>query len=432
MQKIPIAAIIVEDRQRTELSAIEDLAQSLSLRGQINPIVVMPRPNGFFRLVAGERRLRAAQHLGWTSISATLWADLSPSEAQLIELEENTKRADLSWQDTARAVAKIEELLRAQDPSATIAEVATRAGMSESSVFRNLALASALASDPAGHIAEAETQTAAMNILQRQVARETDRQLEELFSSPLPADSSTEEVSQPQPTHLAAPIFQADFLEWAATYSGSRFNLIHCDFPYGIDHQKSAQGNAAGSNLATYSDTKEIFFTLLSCLLEHQDRFVSESAHMVFWFSMKYYTQILPLLTSAGWKVNPTPLIWYKSDGTGILPDPQRGPRQVYETALLCSRGDRKIVRAVANVAAFPGSKDSAIHLSEKSRPMLNHFLSMLVDSSTRMLDPTCGSGNALICGQTLGASAVLGLEKDPDFASAAADSFLSHTKALS
>ena len=54
--------------------------------------------------------------------------------------------------------------------------------------------------------------------------------------------------------------------------------------------------------------------------------------------------------------------------------------------------------------------------MSEKSLAMLSHFFRMLVDDSTRMIDPTCGSGNAVKAAANAGASFVLGLERDPTF----------------
>jgi DNA modification methylase len=51
---------------------------------------------------------------------------------------------------------------------------------------------------------------------------------------------------------------------------------------------------------------------------------------------------------------------------------------------------------------------------------MLRFFLSMLVDETTTMFDPTCGSGAALRAAEDLGAKLILGLELDPNYASTA------------
>jgi DNA modification methylase len=68
--------------------------------------------------------------------------------------------------------------------------------------------------------------------------------------------------------------------------------------------------------------------------------------------------------------------------------------------------------------------------MSEKPEPMLRHFFGMLVDENTILLDPTCGSGSALRAADSLGARAVLGLERNPEFAGLARDA-LTRMRAL-
>src|SRR5690606_36396537 len=135
--------------------------------------------------------------------------------------------------------------------------------------------------------------------------------------------------------------------EWRRDDSGPRFNLIHCDFPYGVKADKHNQGAAAA--FGGYADDPDVYWQLLATLERAMENVVAESAHLIFWFSMDYYQRTLDALSGMGWSVNPFPLIWHKSDNTGILPDPSRGPRRIYETALFASRGDRKIVGAVGN-----------------------------------------------------------------------------------
>ena len=148
------------------------------------------------------------------------------------------------------------------------------------------------------------------------------------------------------------------------------------------------------------------------------DNVVADSAHLIFWHSMKFHTDTKLELERMGWKVNPFPLIWHKADGSGIAPDPQRGPRQTYEAAFYAYRGDRKITEAgcVANSFAYPGRREGAIHASEKPYAMLRHFLRMVCDEYSNVLDPTTGSGNALKVAEDLGAASVLGLEQMQDF----------------
>jgi DNA modification methylase len=132
---------------------------------------------------------------------------------------------------------------------------------------------------------------------------------------------------------------------------------------------------------------------------------------------MKYYCETREFFAHRlpEWVLEDFPLIWLKSDNKGILPDPKRGPRRIYETCFIASRGDRLIVRAVANAYAAPTGAKS--HQSEKPEPVLRHFMQMFVDEHTRMLDPTVGSGSALRAAESLHASYVFGLERDPTFA---------------
>ena len=136
--------------------------------------------------------------------------------------------------------------------------------------------------------------------------------------------------------------------------------------------------------------------------------------------SRRLYEPTVLRLERMGWNINPLPLIWMKSDGAGIIPDPERGPRQIYETCLFGSRGDRKIVRASANAFSAPSVRDK--HMSEKPEAMLRYFFGMFIDENSIVLDPTCGSGAALRAAESMGAKFTLGLEINEECAERARD----------
>jgi DNA modification methylase len=146
----------------------------------------------------------------------------------------------------------------------------------------------------------------------------------------------------------------------------------------------------------------------------------------MFWFSMPAlsttpddstnYADTLAFFKAHGdFKIDPLPLIWMKSDNKGLVPDPLRRPRQIYETCLFGSRGDHKILTPVANAYACPTVGET--HASVKPEPMLRHFFRMFVDQHSRVLDPTCGSGSAVRAAESLGAAHILGLEIDKEYA---------------
>lgn len=427
---VPISSITVEDRQRKDVGNISSLADSILRHGLIHPVVI----TRFGKLVAGERRLRAIQSLGSTfpqfpNIPVHFFEELDEFELKAIELEENLRREDLTWQDECDAYLSYHETRCSQDSEWTIDITADALGVSSRTISRNISIAKELrAGNPL--ILKCETASAAANILDRKRQRAVDSELADMarvgggitllktdISSPSDEDVSKVEP-EVQPSSFLRPaeedIKVANFIEWAATYRDAPFNLIHCDFPYGINYDQSDQARSSHKPDEMYSDTESTYFTLIDAFLTHQDRFASPSCHVLFWFSMKYYSQTKTAFEESGWTVNPMPLIWYRSDMSGILPDPRRGPRQVYETCFLMNRGDRKITSAVANVAAVPAKRNLARHPSEKPIPVLTQFFSMLVDSSTRFLDPTCGSGTSLYAASYHGASSVFGMDLNP------------------
>ena len=136
----------------------------------------------------------------------------------------------------------------------------------------------------------------------------------------------------------------------------------------------------------------------------------------MFWFSNKFdielYTRDTFRRLAPRIEWTRYPLIWLKSDNSGIAAIPTREPRHIYEVCLLGYAGQRQLVQLKADAYACP--TDKSLHTSTKPEPMLRHFMSMLVDSNTTLFDPTCGSGSALRAAESLGASRVLGLESDP------------------
>src|SRR4249920_518526 len=75
LRELPVTAIRPNPFQpRTHFDAAEltDLARSIDASGLLQPIVVRSTAGGTYELIAGERRLRAVQQLGWASVPAVI------------------------------------------------------------------------------------------------------------------------------------------------------------------------------------------------------------------------------------------------------------------------------------------------------------------------------------------------------------------------
>lgn len=396
---IPISQIYVnrEARQRKEVGDVSDLADSIRRVGLIHPILIR-RDNK--ELVVGERRLSAARALGWTHIAAQYEDELDPLELKALEYEENIRRKALPWVEEVEAVKGYHELKLKIDPAWTHEQTAEALGVSRQDISDKLQVAKDIKANP--KLATVERFSTARNIVRRSNERKADAEIA----------AATGFIKKPSTPSLVENV---SFLEWAPLYEGPKFNLIHCDFPYGINADKINQGNSR-AEFGDYADSEDVYWELLETLANQLDSFCADSAHLMFWFSMKFYTPTVEFLRKkTDFIIDDFPFIWFKSDGQGLLPDPQRGPRRIYETALFGRRGDRKIVAAVSNAVSLPSG--GRIHMSQKPEAVLRHFFKMLVDDTTSLLDPTCGSATALSAAKALKAKTVLGLEMNSEFA---------------
>ena len=392
---------ISEDRQRKELVGIDKLADSITRNGLLHPIIITRTK----ALVAGERRLRAFQQLGIRKIPVHYLDEINPNETKAIELEENIKRVDLPWQDTCRAVLEYDNLCTSTEEDWTQKKTAEAIGFSEQHVSKLIRVGRALVEGDS-NVSAAGNIEAAYNVICRRQRRVVTTELSAVnFAGGKSATESKDLCAE----ETKGEIINDNFLEWSKSYSGRKFNFIHCDFPYGLKYDKTTYGGS--DTWEKYEDSPEIFLTLLESFSNNFDRFTATSAHVMFWLSLNNYQLVLDKLTDIGLVVNPFPLIWHKD--RGIIPDPKRGPRRVYETALFASRNDRFVIRSVAN--AHYSKVDKDYHISTKPQEMLKHFFSMFVDDMTEILDPTCGSGTSLAAAKTLGARRILGMDIDSD-----------------
>jgi len=85
---------------------LAELAASITANGVVQPVLVRPQANGRFQLIAGERRWRASQLAGKTTIPAIL-RQVSDEQAMEITIVENLQRADLNPMEQARAFERL-------------------------------------------------------------------------------------------------------------------------------------------------------------------------------------------------------------------------------------------------------------------------------------------------------------------------------------
>lgn len=137
IRQIPILQIVpnrFQPRRQFAESSINELAQTIAAHGLLQPIVLREYEPNHYEIIAGERRYRAVQSLGWAEISAIVEQMTNRESAEMAVIE-NLQREDLNPIDEATAY---QNLLRSTP--VTQAQLAQRLGKSQSYLANQLRL----------------------------------------------------------------------------------------------------------------------------------------------------------------------------------------------------------------------------------------------------------------------------------------------------
>jgi len=138
LAQIPITQITpnpYQPRKAFNEASIEELARSVREHGIVQPIVVTRTSGSHYRLIAGERRLRAAQRAGLQTVPAVIKELLKEGDSLQIALIENIQREDLNPIEEAGAYHQLHD-----EFGLTQEEISLRVGKERSTVANFLRL----------------------------------------------------------------------------------------------------------------------------------------------------------------------------------------------------------------------------------------------------------------------------------------------------
>ena len=137
LAELPVDQIHANPRQprrRFEPDAATGLASSVRAQGLLQPVVVRPRSEGGWELIAGERRWRAAKDAGLPNVPALI-RTADDRDSLLLSLVENVAREQLSAVEEARAYAVLLD-----EFGLSLGDVAERVGKAKSTVSNRVRL----------------------------------------------------------------------------------------------------------------------------------------------------------------------------------------------------------------------------------------------------------------------------------------------------
>jgi site-specific DNA-methyltransferase (adenine-specific) len=312
------------------------------------------------------------------TVPVTFLSELSSEDAFEAELEENTQRVDLTWQERANATAalhnfraKQNEGIQSQTIKATTTEILgeTATRNDELGIRDDLLIAQHLTDE---NVAKAGSKKEALKIIEKKAKVAHRAKLAEQFDT----------------TRSKHKLIKGDSLELLSSLESGTFDCLLTDPPYGVDADKF------GSNFAsehTYHDSWEYFCDISRTLATEAFRLLRDNSHAYVFCSFEGFIVLAENFANAGFRVWPQPLIWSKSNGNA--PWVSEGHKRTYECIMFASKGHREmnVVKPDVIIMSPDINRD---HAAQKPWQLLADLLGRSTNPGNLVLDPFAGSGS--------------------------------------
>ncbi len=412
-----IAQVNVGDRVRKDFGDIDELCNSIKSVGLIQPIVLTHD----LCLIAGERRLRALKRIGVTTLvhaSHFIWND-EQDELRLkaMEIEENVKRKELSWQEAVTAKKRLLEIMQQIHGTVTsgrpsrsetlgvsssgfgINKLAALLGESNAQTSKDIELANLIEAVPM--LARAETKEAARRSASLAVAV---------------AGALQQQTKNPSKTEQKWTLYEGNFLDTSKHLGDDSVDLVIVDPPYGEETQ--GMGPNSKPLLANeFADDKGAWDSILGALVAQSIRVLRQDRFAAFFFGFTFYQTLLDSARLAGFSVDITPLVWVKNTVINTSPYTRYG--RSYEPIMICRKGEPKLMRpsqrdviAIDNVITR-GTNEHKVYQAQKPVALIEKLILDMSPPGATVVDFCAGSGTTGEAALRTGRRVVL-FEKDP------------------
>lgn len=443
---IKISDILFQDRIRVDMGNIDEMCTSIREYGLIQPIVLIREAKesvqyiqGYqdteskvttfdIKLVAGGRRFTALKRLGWKELIHAkhfIWRDEVISSAnpevslkiQGIELEENLRRKELSWQEQVLGQRKLLELMQKIHGGAAKAGAPTRGekyhgevkgfgvnklaamlGKSAASVSQDINLANAIVKVP--QLKNADSKESA----RRQITTfSTIIQMRKDGAAAATVQGLNDKGEAPQEQKWI--LYEGDFKTNCNLVDDNSVDLIYSDLPFGVSlsqmskHSKGAVG---------YDDSRGAILADLPMFIREAKRILREDRYGVFFFGFNYYSELCSVLTSEGFRINSVPFIWFKNSRSTENPNTRYG--NSYDPAIIAMKGSPSFIRpGMQNFFSHPQPIGEAkLQVAQQPIELVTRFLQDMVVPGTTVCDLTAGSGTTGVAAVKFGCRAIM------------------------
>jgi ParB/RepB/Spo0J family partition protein len=398
--KIPLKDVKVGSRFREKFEDIDKLAESISIYGLIEPVIIDENNE----LIAGERRYKAHQLLKKEDIEVKYMKDLTELEKKEVELEENIQRKAFTWQEEVTAKDQLHKLKQRLHGSAIkgheskgwkLKDTANALGESVGTVSMDVQLARGMKAFP--ELMKEKSKTMAY----KQLKKKQEAVLHEEFAKRLGSKGVTDHPD----------VINGNCIEEMAKMHSASVDLILTDPPYGIEVENAHTYGRMTVKETRFEDGDFETFDLLDKAIKEMFRVLKDDRHLYLFCGIDKVPTLCQLLAKHGFTPWHLPLIWDK--GSGSYPSQQTSFVHSYEACIHAQKGRRKLnasQRDVFPIKRVPASKK--IHPTEKPTELLRDLIGYSSLPGEVVLDPFAGSGATLIAAKETNRRAI-GIELD-------------------
>lgn len=417
--------IIPPDRVRKifDKKGLEELAQSIKTIGQVQNGVCFRNKDGAFVLVAGERRLRACE-IAQVPFSFVLREDSSELEILMIELEENLRRENLTWQEEVLGLERLMEVKKKlalkTGEKVGLAALSKELDLSIGKLSEDLTLAKFTQALP--EVAACSTKKEAKKMVDRLVQMvkrqeslekaisEAESKEKIRFTVSDGADGSAGAISSDEDKKLLFykdKILRGKMEDRLTELPDEHFQIVIFDPPWGVNYSNVSRDRRPQG----FDDSPEAFDENILPWLSLIFTKMAPQSHLYLFFPITRHKQVYDAIESLGFNTNRIPLIWYKS-GAHVTRNPEIWPGRSYEPIAYARKGDKPLVIRGAPdliVTPVPAPRIKRDHPTAKHPQIMKDLIARSAGPGDRILDPMCGSGMTGVAADVLRPS--LGLD---------------------
>lgn len=433
ISRISIDKVKISNRLReTSEEAVTELAQSIREIGLLHPITIDNRGT----LIAGAHRLAAYKRLASQYPEDERWQSIpylkpeldkvNAADKRKIELEENLKRTQMTWQERALGLLEYHKLAQASSAKKgekwTEQQTANLFGVSKTHFNSLKRIAERLKRSKDDPMWQIDSPTEAIRLLFEEQKEKTTKKIAELnkgyshktdpdtsnaqdslvggassLSSSLPShhSSTTNPSLLPPVSSLSNLYYHGDCLEIIESLAG-KFDHIITDPPYAIDMDNFM--NEESIKNVKEEHKVEPNMQLLKDFLNVAYKAAKDYSFLCMWYDVEHHETLVNEATKAGWIVCRWPFIWCKTSPC-INRVAQYNITKATEQCLIMRKSSKAVLamKQSKNFILANRGEVSVEHPFGKPKEVWNYLIDTVSIEGQTILDPFAGCGSSLL-----------------------------------